>query len=301
MNVLSRDQQIAIITALCEGIGQRAVARLTNTDRKTVARLALRVGRGCAELHDRMVVGVRTQRLELDELWAFIGKKQKKVKAHELAVAGDAYTYVALAASSRAIVSYLTGKRTTENTDDFINDIRDRVIGSPEISTDGFHPYKNAIRDAFGNRIAHGVIVKTYSVTHLAVKDAARRYSPAEVIAVERDVVSGVPAQISTSYVERSHLTLRQSCKRFARLGNGFSKKMEPHLAAIALHVAYYNFARTHESLKCSPAMALGITDRVWTMADLIDAALATQPVTSPEPTAPERRRTFRVVQGGKD
>jgi IS1 family transposase len=301
MNVLSRDQQIAIITALCEGIGQRAVARLTNTDRKTVARLALRVGRGCAELHDRMVVGVRTQRLELDELWAFIGKKQKKVKAQELAVAGDAYTYVALAASSRAIVSYLTGKRTTENTDDFIADIRQRVIGMPEISTDGFHPYKNAIRDSFAGRAHHGVIVKTYSVTNLAVKDAARRYSPAEVVAVEREVVSGIPMQISTSYVERSHLTLRQSCKRFARLGNGFSKKMEPHLAAIALHVAYYNFARAHESLKCSPAMALGITDRVWTMADLIDAALATQPVVSPEPTAPERRRGFRVVQGGKE
>lgn len=300
MNVLSRDQQIAIITALCEGIGQRAVARLTNTDRKTVARLALRVGRGCAELHDRMVVGVRTQRLELDELWAFVGKKQKRVKQQELAVAGDAYTYVALAASSRAIVSYLTGKRTTENTDDFIQDIRQRVIGIPEISTDGFHPYKNAIRDSFAGRAHHGVIVKTYSVTNLAVKDAARRYSPAEVVAVSRDVVSGIPMQISTSYVERSHLTLRQSCKRFARLGNGFSKKLEQHCAAIALYVAYYNFARTHESLKCSPAMALGVTDRVWTIGDLVDAALVTQPVVSPEPTAPERRRSFRVIDGGK-
>lgn len=209
-------------------------------------------------------------------------------------------TYVALAASSRAIVSYLTGKRTTENTDEFIADIRQRVVGMPEISMDGFHPYKNAIRDSFAGRAHHGVIVKTYSATNLAVKDAARRYSPAEVVAVSRDVVSGIPMQISTSYVERSHLTLRQSCKRFARLGNGFSNKMEPHLAAIALHVAFYNFARTHESLKCSPAMALGITDRVWTMADLIDAALAAQPVLSPEPTAPDRRRTFRVIQGGR-
>jgi hypothetical protein len=112
-----------------------------------------------------------------------------------------------LAASSRAIVSYMTGKRTTENTDDFIQDIRQRVIGAPEISTDGFLPYRNAIRDAFGNRVAHGQIVKAYSVTHLAVKDAGRRYSPKEVIAVERNVVSGIPAQISTSYVERSHLT----------------------------------------------------------------------------------------------
>jgi hypothetical protein len=145
----------------------------------------------------------------------------------------------------------------------------------------------------------HGTITKTYSVTHLAVKEAARRYSPAEVVAVARDVVSGVPAQISTSYVERSHLTLRQSSKRFARLGNGFSKRLEPHCAAVSLYVAYYNLTRVHESLKCTPAMALGIADRVWTIADLIEAALATQPIT-PVPSAPDRRRMLKVIQGGK-
>lgn len=214
-------------------------------------------------------------------------------------VTGDQYTYVALSASSRAIVSYLTGKRSSENTDIFIQDIRDRVIGTPEISTDGYHPYRNAIRDAFTNRVAHGVVVKTYSVTHLAVNEASRRYSPAEVVAVARDVISGVPAQISTSYVERSHLTLRQSCKRFARLGNGFSKRLEPHCAAVSLYVAYYNLTRVHESLKCTPAMALGVTDRVWTIGDLIDAALATQPIT-PVPTAPDRRRQFTVIEGGR-
>jgi IS1 family transposase len=209
---LSREKQIEIISALCEGIGQRAVARLTDTDRKTVARLALRVGRGCAELHDRMMVGVRTNRLELDELWAYVQRKRRQHQkpGSDGPVTGDQYTYVALSASSRAIVSYLTGKRTGDNTDAFIQDIRARVVGVPEISTDGYHPYKNAIRDAFGNRVAHGTITKTYSVTHLAVKEAARRYSPAEVVAVARDVVSGVPAQISTSYVERSHLTLRR-------------------------------------------------------------------------------------------
>jgi IS1 family transposase len=169
----------------------------------------------------------------------------------------------------------------------------------PEISTDGYHPYKSAIRDAFGNRVPHGTVTKTYSVTHLAVREASRRYSPAEVVAVARDVVSGVPAQISTSYVERSHLTLRQSSKRFARLGNGFSKRLEPHCAAVSLYVAYYNLTRVHESLRCTPAMALGITDRVWTIADLIEAALATQPI-APLPSAPERRKTFRVIEGGK-
>lgn len=302
MNNLPLSKQVEIISALCEGIGQRAVSRLTDTDRKTVARLALRVGRGCAELHDRMMVGIHTNRLELDELWAYVQRKRRQHQAPgtDGPVTGDQYTYVALSASTRAIVSYLTGKRTSENTDTFIQDIRQRVVGMPEISTDGYHPYKSAIRDAFGNRVPHGTVTKTYSVTHLAVREAARRYSPAEVVAVARDVVSGVPAQISTSYVERSHLTLRQSSKRFARLGNGFSKRLEPHCAAVSLYVAYYNLTRTHESLRCTPAMALGITDHVWTISDLIEAALATQPIT-PVPSAPERRKAFKVIQGGRE
>jgi IS1 family transposase len=234
-----------------------------------------------------------------DELWSYGGKKQKNVTQRELAVKGDAYTFVALAASTRAIIAYRTGKRDTDNTMEFIHDLRERVIGSPEISTDGFHPYKLAIRNVFGNRIAHGVIVKTYSVTNLAVKDAARRYSPAQVVAVSREVESGVPAQISTSYVERSNLTLRMSSKRFARLSNGFSKKLEPHCAAVSLYVAHYNLCRVHEALRSTPAMALGIADRVWTIGDLIDAALATQPIT-PETTAPDRRKRFKVIDGGR-
>jgi IS1 family transposase len=302
MNNLPHDKQIEIIAALCEGVGQRAVSRLTDTDRKTVARLALRVGRGCAELHDRMMVGLRVQRIECDELWAYVGHKrnpQKGPKRHPSPVMGDQYTYVALASSTRAIIGYRTGKRDTETTDLFIRDLRDRVLGVPEISTDGYHPYRNAIRDAFGNRVAHGVINKTYSVTHLAVTEASRRYSPAQVVAVQRDVVSGVPAEISTSYVERQNLTLRMGSKRFARLSNGFSKKLEPHLTAVSLHVAFYNLCRVHEALRSTPAMALGIADRVWTIGDLIDAALATQPIT-PETTAPDRRKRFKVIEGGR-
>jgi IS1 family transposase len=302
MNVLPRDQQIAVIAALCDGLGVRAASRITGVNRGTVAALALKAGRGAAELHDRMMVGIRTSRLELDELWSYVGKKQAQVNKRDLGAAavGDQYTYVALAASTRAIVSYYTGKRDSGSTHDFIADLRQRVIGSPEISTDGFLPYRNAIRAEFGNRIAHGVVNKTYSVTHIGMKEAARRYSPAQVVAVDYDVVSGVPAHISTSYVERSNLTLRMSSKRFARLSNGFSKKLEPHCAAISLYVAHYNLCRVHESLRSTPAMALGIADRVWTIADLLQAALATQPIT-PVTTAPDRRRRFTVIQGGKD
>jgi IS1 family transposase len=209
------------------------------------------------------------------------------------------HTYIALGASSRAILAYRTGKRDGATTDDFIQDLRGRVIGAPEISRDGLHYYRPAIRDAFGEHATHGVINKTYSVTHLNVTEAARRYSPAAVIAVERQIASGDPEHISTSYVERQNLTLRMASKRFARLSNGFSKKIDCHLAAVALHVAFYNLCRVHESLRSTPAMALGIADRVWTIGDLLDAALTAVPPL-PTPTAPDRRRQFRVIQGGK-
>lgn len=148
--------------------------------------------------------------------------------------------------------------------------------------------------------MAHGVINKTYSVTHLTVTEASRRYSPAAVVAVSRDVVSGIPAEISTSYVERSNLSIRMGSRRFTRLTNGFSKRLEHHCAAVSLYVAHYNLCRVHESLRSTPAMALGIADRVWTIGDLLDAALATQPIT-PTTTAPDRRKRFRVIEGGKD
>jgi IS1 family transposase len=298
VNILSRDKQIEILAALTEGLGIRAVARLAGVNRKTVGILALRMGRGCAEFHDRTMVGIRTGRCELDELWAFVGKKQRRTTSREIEK-GDQYTFIALASSAKAIISYRTGKRDTATTDEFVQDLRGRVIGMPEISTDGFHPYKNAIRDAFSNRVAHGVVQKTYSVTDLR-KDASHRYSPAAVVAVSYDVVSGVPAEISTSYVERSNLSLRMACRRFTRLTNGFSKKLEHHAAAVSLYVAHYNFCRVHESLRTTPAVALGIADRVWTIGDLLDAAMATQPI-DPVVTAPDRRKRFTVIEGGRE
>jgi IS1 family transposase len=163
------------------------------------------------------MIGLRVGRLELDEIWQYVGCKQKNVNRKDMAVKGDQYTFVALASTARAIIAYRTGKRDSATTHEFCHDLRERVLGAPEISTDGFLPYQNAIRSAFGNRVAHGQIVKTYSITNLA-KDAATRYSPAAVVAVSRDVVSGVPAEISTSYVERSNLTLRMSTGPFRSL-----------------------------------------------------------------------------------
>lgn len=299
MNVLSREKQIEIIAALSEGMGIRATARLTGANRETVGKLALQMGDGCAELHDRAMVGIRVNRLELDELWSFVGKKQARIQRHELFAKGDQYVFIAMAGTQKAIISYRVGKRDSENTDLFIRDLRERVLGLPEISSDGFKPYMPAIRDAFGNRVAHGVVSKTYSVTHLNVNEAARRYSPATVIAVSHDVVSGIPAEISTSYAERQNLSLRMSSRRFTRLTNAFSKKLDNHVAAVALYVAHYNFCRVHETLRTTPAVALGITDHVWSVGELIDAALNAVPF-KPIPTAPDRRRQLRVIQGGK-
>lgn len=297
MNVLSRDKQIEVIAALCEGVGIRTASRLTGVNRGTVGSLALRVGLGCVELHDRLMVGVRTDRLELDEAWSYVGKKQKNTKPHETQK-GDQYVYIGMAANQKAIVSYWIGKRDTLNMEQFIGDLRGRVIGQPEISTDGFHPYRPAIRDAFGENASHGVIVKTYSVTHLS-REAATRYSPAQVVAVSKEAVAGAPEYISTSYVERQNLSLRMSSRRFTRLTNGFSKKLDNHCAAVALYVAHYNLCRVHEALRTTPAKALGVADKAWTIAQLVDAALAVAPAL-PKETPPERRRGFTVIEGGK-
>ena len=298
MNFLSRDKQIEVIAALTEGLGIRATARITGVNRETVGTLALRVGRGCAELHDRLMTGIRVNRLELDEAWSYVAKKQRRVERHEIFAKGDQYVFIGMAGSQKVIVSYHVGKRDTDNTMAFIQDLRERVIGYPEISTDGWHPYKLAIRDAFGGRAVHGTIVKTLSVTDLR-KDAAHRYSPAAVVAVSREVISGEPEQISTSYVERQNLSLRMASKRFARLSNGFSKRLDCHVAAVSLYVAHYNLCRVHEALRTTPAKVLGVADHVWSIGELLDAALATQPI-APTPTAPDRRKLFRVIEGGK-
>ena len=192
MNNLSREKQIEVIAALCEGVGIRTAARLTGVNRGTVGSLALRVGMGCMELHDRIMVGVRTERLELDEAWSFVGKKQKNVKRNEINAKGDQYVFIGMAGTQKAIISWGVGKRNSESTMDFLHDLRSRVIGQPEISTDGFKPYLSAVRNAFGDNASHGVIVKTYSVTHL-VQEAQGRYSPAAVVKVDREVVSGDP------------------------------------------------------------------------------------------------------------
>ncbi len=292
MNVLPFEKQVSAIAALTEGCSIRATERLTDIHRDTIMRFGVRVGEGCADLHDRMMRDLQVPILEFDEIWGYVGKKQRRTEADETDK-GDQYTFTALDATSKAIISYVTGKRTEANTRAFVNDVWERIINRPQITTDGFGPYIEAVAECFGDGAEFAQLVKHYAADHSV--EAKRRYSPAHVVRVERLVVSGRPRHVSTSYVERSNLTLRMQQRRFTRLTNGFSKKLRNHRAAVALYVAHYNLCRVHETIRMTPAMALGVADHIWDIGELLDAALAGM---TPEP---EGRRVgrFRVIDGG--
>lgn len=294
MNVLPRDKQIEAISALCEGVSVRAAERLTGINRSTILSLGLRVGQGCVTLHDNLVRGVHVARCELDEAWSYVGKKQRRVTQDDPADVGDQYIFFALADSTKAIISYRVGKRDMENTRAFIGDLRARIINRPEISSDAFPAYPGAIDEVFGLDVVYGQVEKHYRVEPAI--EAARRYSPGHVVAVTKHRVVGNPRKISTSYIERQNLTLRMQQRRFTRLTNAFSKKLENHCAAVALYVAHYNFCRVHETLRVTPAMQLGITDHVWSIRELVDAALDG----TVEPPRGRRAGAFTVIDGGK-
>ncbi len=315
MNILPRQKQIEAVAALCEGVSIRATARLTGVDRDTVMALGARVGNGCAKAHNRLMRNLNVSRLEFDEIWQYVGKKRKAVKPTDPDTVGDQYTYIGLAGSAKAIISYYTGKRTMEATYAFAKDVRARVLGAPEISTDGLNSYPWAIERAFNRQCSHGVIVKEYAAFEPGT-DAARRYSPGDVVLVQVQRVAGEPEMISTSYVERQNLTIRMQQRRFTRLTNAFSKKFENHCAAVALYAAHYNFCRVHETLRITPAMQLGVTDHIWSIGELIDAALDGELPSGSGPEFPQNlnpsdtiqsirqegqfRGRFTVIKGGK-
>ncbi|MGD0076132.1 MAG: transposase [Candidatus Binataceae bacterium] len=309
MNVLSLEKKTQIIGALTEGVSLRSVARLTDTNRETVGTLALTVGQACERLHDRMMVELNVNLLQLDEQWDFIGKKQKRVRQDDPKEMGDVWLYVALSATHKAVLSYVIGKRTPENTEALALDLRARILNRPQITSDGYAPYVGAITMAFDQSgVDFAVLTKKY-VSDSNLPDAAHRYSPGHVSGVEKAVIRGNPdpEHISTSYVERFNLSTRMASRRFTRLSNGYSKRLENHRAAVALWIAYYNFCRVHETLRCTPAMALGVTDHIWSIAELLTEALGTPEMPKPGPQTPPTTirpgyRPFRpfVIHGGK-
>ena len=316
MNVLPLEKQVRIIAALTEGVSIRATERLTDVEKKTIMRLSMKVGQGCGRLLDGMMRNLQCGVIELDEQWSYVGCKQKHVTEATRDEKGDSWLFIALDATSKAVFSWSVGKRHGEHTLAFVNDVRARLLNRPQVTADGFAPYTTAVVDAFGREVDFAQLVKLFWVPE--GNQAAVRYSPGSIRGIEKHVVCGHPnpKKISTSYVERFNLSTRMHMRRFTRLTNAFSKKHANHAAAIALHLAYYNLVRIHETTRMTPAMALGVTDHPWTVAELIEAALAAEPMppvyVPPQPSLPMgmsaakakhaggRRTALTVIRGGR-
>lgn len=277
-NVLPLSTRIEIIAHLVEGTSVRATCRLTKVSKGAVLRLLVAVGFGCALLHDRLMRDVAASMIEADELFAFVMKKEKRKANTDPSEWGDAYTWTAMDVTSRMLVSYLVGKRDPSEAYDFMQDLRNRVTGRPHLSTDGFGAYPDAVRRAFGYQgIDYGVVVKEYEHSIPKQMAAAHRYSPGRVKSITKTVVFGEPVEdlINTSHMERGNLTFRMQQRRFTRLTNAFSKKVENLKHAVALHVMHYNFVREHMTLETTPAVIGGLAERPWTLGELVVAALA--------------------------
>jgi len=268
-NILKFEKKVAAISMLAEGSSIRAVERITGVHGDTIGRLALRVGQACRDIMDEKMRNLNCQHIEVDEIWGFIGAKRRN--AERAGVYGDVWTYIALDAETKLIPSFVVGKRDRYHTQAFMQDLAGRLSHRIQLSTDAMHAYPEAVDSGFGGNVDYGQIVKTYSVTQL-VKEAATRYSPAEVVEVERKIIQGNPrvARITTSHVEKQNHTLRMHCRRLTRLTNAFSKKFENFEAAVALNFAYYNFCKTHRAVRMTPAQAAGVESSAWTVEELV-------------------------------
>ncbi|WP_044985970.1 hypothetical protein [Sorangium cellulosum] len=290
MSRLSAEARARVVSQLVEGCSIASTCRLTGVSKPTVLALLLRVGAGCERLHNRLVRGVACHVAQCDEIWSFVQKKQSRVTDDDPAEFGDAYTFVALASASKLIISYRVGKRDDENTRAFIADLRARLTTVPQLYTDGWQPYPAAIGASFAGGVDYAVVHKNYS--RKARRDGDHRYEPPRDPFITRIPVYGVPdtERASTSHVERQNWTMRMHIRRFTRLCNGFSRKLANHRAAVALHVAWYNLCRIHESIRCTPAMEAGVARHVWSIPELVEAALA-EPETEPPTPQPLRLR----------
>ncbi len=271
MNKLSAQKRVQIVSALVEGNSINATSRIVGVCNNTVLKLLADLGNACAIYQDRVFRNLKCKRIECDEIWSFVHAKEGHLPAELQGVFGygDVYTWVALDAETKLVPCWNVGRRDAISGEAFIKDLASRLAKRVQLSTDGFKVYLTAIEEAFGSEIDYGMIVKIYGHTQ---DDATRRYSPAECIGCEKEVIMGNPDRelISTSYIERQNLTMRMSMRRFTRLTNGFSKKIENHMHAIAIHYMHYNFCRIHKSLRCSPAMAAGVSKTLWSIEDIV-------------------------------
>lgn len=280
MNRMPLAKRAQILGLLVEGMSLRAITRVADCSINTVTKLLVDVGTACAAYHDKAMRNLPCKRIQCDEIWSFVGAKQKNAPEDRKAVGdmGDVWTWTALCADTKLIASYAVGRRDGLAAAQFIADLRDRLANRIQLTTDGHRAYVEAVEGAFGADIDYAMLIKLYG----EAPEGQRRYSPPEVIGTEINVIQGKPdkAHVSTSYVERQNLTMRMSMRRFTRLTNAFSKKLDNHEHAIALHFAWYNFGRIHKSLRVTPAMQAGIADHVWSLEEI--AALVPEPESKP-------------------
>lgn len=270
MNRLSLTRQTQIISGLVEGNSIRSVERMTNTHRDTIMRLMVRVGNGCARIMDEEMRDLSCRRVQVDEIWSYVGKKQRRITpTDDSSRMGDMWTFVALDADTKIVPTYRVGKRNGATADAFVADLAERLTNRVQLSSDALRAYVDAIEKAFGADVDYGQVVKIYEAEPVG----PGRYSPPHVVDAQLTAITGNPdpAHISTSFVERQNLTMRMSMRRFTRLTNAFSKKVENLNAAVALHFAHYNFVRLHRSLRVTPAMAAGVSERLWSIEELVE------------------------------
>lgn len=274
MNRLSLERQTQVIRVLCEGNSIRSTARITDTAINTVVRLVKEVGAACLEYQDNNLRNLSCQRVECDEIWSFCYAKQKNVPKGKRGQFGygDVWTFVAIEADTKLVISWLVGLREPQYAYEFFKDIKQRLANRVQLTTDGHRMYPYAARTVFGEDIDYAMLVKYYGTTY----DANGHYSPPKCTHTETKLVNGSPdmTRASTSYIERQNLTMRMSMRRFTRLTNAFSKKIENHMYAVALHFMYYNFARPHKALSkpypTTPAMAMGLANHIWTTEEIV-------------------------------
>ena len=272
-NILPLEKQVMAIHALAEGNSIRSIERMTNIHRDTIMRLGVKVGQSCATLLDEKMRNLELGSVEVDEIWGFIGKKQKQVtRSDDKHLVGDVWTYIALDVQTKLIPSYVIGKRDAYHTNAFMFDLSARIKNRVQISSDSLQSYAAAVERGFGSGVDYGQIVKTYASDD---RYPQGKYSAPEVVSVEKNVIMGSPREslISTSHVEKQNHTLRMHCRRLTRLTNAFSKKLENFKAAIGLNFAYYNFVKTHGAIRCTPAMAAGVMPSAMTVRDLVEMA----------------------------
>jgi IS1 family transposase len=270
-NLLSTDKKIAVIAALAEGSSIRSIERITGIHRDTIMRLGVKVGQGCTCLMDSKMQNLSCTRLEMDEIWGFVGKKERHIRNNESPEIGSVWTFCAIDADTKLVPAFMVGDRDRTTANAFVADLASRMENRVQISTDGLKAYAEAVEKAFGGDVDYGQIYKVYGTEEMTNN---RRYSVSGVISSEKAVMVGAPNVdlISTSYVERLNATTRLHMRRLTRLTLAFSKKRENFVAAVGLHFAYYNFVKRHNTLRCTPAMAAGIEGTQWSVGDLVEA-----------------------------